>query len=463
MNTVQAPSCTDPVVGGFSRLIGGPWGQRAYRPPGWFWTPVRVILVLAVVVLALGWVQKEPCRSPSSWVNQHQYTELCYSDIVALYYQEKLNVGQVPYADHAVQYPVLTGGLMAVAAWIAHLFPSREAPQRFFDFTALLLAICGLIVVWTTVQLSGRRRPWDAAMVALAPVLALEGFINWDLLAVALTGLGLLAWVRRRPALAGIALGLGVAAKLYPLLFLVIVLPALISWGGGWRRIGWRDQQWRRLWIAWAAGALAWLVVDLPIWLAYPSAFGRFYADNFHRVADWDSLLYALQYVVGRSGRPFGGTGFALASSLAVVVALAVAVALILRAPVAPRLGQAAFLVLLAFLLANKVWSPQYSLWLLPIVVLARPRWGPFLLWQASEVWLLFTRFYFFVGLVVPGQGVPEWVFLWSVLLRDASLILIAVLVVREMYHPELDPVRAADESGRNRVEPHRRAVSMAR
>ena len=48
----------------------------------------------------------------------------------------------------------------------------------------------------------------------------MHAFTNWDLLAVALTTLGMWAWARRRPVLAGVLLGLGVAAKLYPLLLL---------------------------------------------------------------------------------------------------------------------------------------------------------------------------------------------------------------------------------------------------
>ncbi len=41
------------------------------------------------------------------------------------------------------------------------------------------------------------------------------------------------------------------------------------------------------------------------------------------------------------------------------------------------RLAQLGFLVAAAFLLTNKVRSPQYSLWLVPLAVLALPRWKP--------------------------------------------------------------------------------------
>jgi hypothetical protein len=73
--------------------------------------------------------------------------------------------------------------------------------------------------------------------------------------------------------------------------------------------------------------------------------------------------------------------------------------ALALLAPRRPRLAQLSFLVLAAFLLTNKVYSPQYVVWLVPLAALARPRWRDFLIWQAAEVlhwagtWLYLVSF----------------------------------------------------------------------
>jgi uncharacterized membrane protein len=434
-----APSRTDPVVAGASEVIGGPWGRRAVRPPGWLWTPIRIVMLLTVLVCLAGWLEKAPCRDPGAWTQQHQYTAMCYSDVEALYFGEGLAAGQLPYADHPVEYPVLTGGMMAAASLAAHEF-GREGStpaetvqaERFFDITALMLTVCALVMAWSTARLAGRRRVWDAAMVALAPVLLLQAFTNWDLLAVALTGVGLWAWSRDRPWVAGAALGLGVAAKLYPALILLIVLPALAARA---RRPGPAGR-------ALLAGAVAWSVVDVPIWLAYPSAFGRFFALNFHRGADFDTLWYAVQYLGWTSWR---GDTLSIAVGVTMAVLIGGVVLLVLLAPRAPRLAQVAFLVVLAFLLANKVWSPQYSLWLLPLAVLARPRWGTFLLWQGCEVWLLVTRFSMFVGLSRPGEGLPQAAFLWAVLARDLSLCLIAALVVLEVLRPGRDVVRQGD------------------
>ena len=68
-------------------------------------------------------------------------------------------------------------------------------------------------------------------MVALAPTLALHAFTNWDLAAAAFVGLALYSWSRRQPVWAGVWLGLGVATKLYPVLFLIPLLA--LCWRSG--------------------------------------------------------------------------------------------------------------------------------------------------------------------------------------------------------------------------------------
>jgi uncharacterized membrane protein len=100
------------------------------------------------------------------------------------------------------------------------------------------------------------------------------------------------------------------------------------------------------------------------------------------------------------------------------------------------------FLLVAGFLLVNKVNSPQYVVWLLPLAVLARPRWRPFLAWQAAEVLVMFSRFYFFVGNDKPGQGIDIGWFFGAVLLRDVLLVWLMGLVVRDVLHPEHDVVR---------------------
>ena len=206
--TTDHPSRSDGFVRGMSSAIGGPLGDHATaldRPAGQerrFWTAVRIVLALACLTLALHWVQKSPCQD-GAWQNNVQYTRFCYTDVLALYYAEGLNEGKVPYRDHPVEYPVLTGYFMGALGLPVHAIgegdPSINQAQWFYNLNALVLGALAVATVAVILALR-RRRPWDAALFALAPALLLTATVNWDLLAIGLAAFGLLAWARKRPA-----------------------------------------------------------------------------------------------------------------------------------------------------------------------------------------------------------------------------------------------------------------------
>ena len=102
------PTWTEPLAVAASRLAGGPLGRHALVGRSRFWTPLRVILLLAVAVLAAGWLGKAPCLQQYTtedgthaldWRNNRQYVAMCYSDTVPLWGIEGLDRGAVPYGD----------------------------------------------------------------------------------------------------------------------------------------------------------------------------------------------------------------------------------------------------------------------------------------------------------------------------------------------------------------------------
>jgi len=113
-----------------------------------------------------------------------------------------------------------------------------------------------------------------------------------------------------------------------------------------------------------------------------------------------------------------------------------------------PRLPQLVFLVMAAFVLTNKVYSPQYALWLLPLVALARPRWRDFLIWQAGEVvhfmgtWLLIAGY-------PPGnadRALGEDGYGTTVLAHVAGTLWLCWVVTRDVLRPGDDPVRTGPD-----------------
>jgi uncharacterized membrane protein len=442
------PGRSDGFIRGLSEALGGPIGEHAvgvdsaaHRWSGRFWTASRIVLALACLTLALHWVQKSPCQD-GAWTDFKQYKQFCYTDVLALYYAEGLNDGKLPYLEHPVEYPVLTGVFMGVLGLPVHAYgasrPEVNQGMWFYNLNAIVLGALAIATVAMIVSLR-RRRPWDAAMFALSPALFFTATVNWDLLAIALAVGGIYAWARRRPVLAGVVLGLGTAAKLWPgFLFVALIF------------LGMRARTMRPVWAAIGAGVLTCAAVNIPIMAANFENWDRFIELNRERAVDWGTLWYIGDHFP-RGGGQYGLGPFQWLSQhigvlnvlTYVLIGLAWLIigALVMVAPRRPRFGQVAFLVVATFLIFNKVWSQQFVLWLLPLVVLARPRWGAFLAWQAAEV----GYFLAFYGELLGASGknmFPEWVFVLASTLRLGTVCVLCGLVIADMLRPERDAVR---------------------
>ncbi|TCP57380.1 putative membrane protein [Tamaricihabitans halophyticus] len=462
------PSKQEPLVRAASAPIGGPVGEHATIGRQWFWTPLRVGLLLCMLTLMLSWFGKASCiqeftnaqgQAELDWRSERQYVAMCYSDVIPLYSAEKLDQGAFPYKtkwvethdgvsqDRYMEYPVLTGLFQWVNAkltdaWLsgaqAGWLPGALPVAIYFNITAFWLGLAWLATVWAVAR-SNPRRPWDAALVALSPLVLVHAFTNFDTIACALAAAAVLAWSRKRSYTAGLLLGLGAAAKLYPL-FLLGPLLILCLRAGKLREFG-----------RTAGTALAtWIVVNLPIALLYPAGWREFFRLNAERPADPDSIYNVISGLTGWAGFDGElGTGESpvLLNTISAVLFLACCAAIGfigLSAPTRPRLAQLGFLVLAAFLLTNKVWSPQYSLWLVPLAVLALPRWRILLGWMLLDALVWVPRMMMYLG--VDNKGLPaEW-FLSTVLVRDLAVVGLCALIVYEIYRPTEDLLRARTE-----------------
>lgn len=402
--------------------------------------------VAAVIAALLGYAEKLPCSSGGAWNSfTGQFRDACYTDVYPLYYAEGLSSGKVPYSGHPVEYPVLTGGMMQLASWLVRSVTDPFARGKdFYEVTVVLLSICLVAGVVATAYTAGRGSAGfdpglrSALMVALSPGLILAAFVNWDLLAMALTAGGIAFWAARHQVAAGVLLGLGVAAKFYPLLIFGALF--LLSLRAG---------KMRAFFVTFGSGLVAWLAVNLPVALTATAGWGRFYAFSRSRTADWGSIWYMLEnYKVPVLGNSSLGQLNLMSSGLFALACVAIAL-LVLMAPRRPRLPQVCFLLLAAFLTLNKVWSPQYVVWLVPLAVLARPRLWPYLLWQLTEVayffgiWAYFTHLYQSPGSTGYTGISPGWYFA-TLVARLIAVGLLASFVVRDILYPERDVARRA-------------------
>jgi uncharacterized membrane protein len=406
------------------RHVGGE--ARTARATGAASIGLGLVLAALAGTLVIGALHKAPCTS-GDWGDGRQYRLGCYTDIVPLFGTEQLAGGRLPFLDACApaetncdEYPVVTMYVMRVAAWI-----SGDDAGRFFWVNALILTVGAAVTASALALTDGRRALW----FALAPSLALEAFVNWDLVAVGLAAAGTLAFFRRSDRVAGVLLGLGAAAKLFPALLLVPFAAHRL-----------RERQPDRAIAMWWWAAGAWLLTNVPFAIAAPAGWWEFFRFNAARPVDWDSLWsIACRLSLCASV----GVVNVLTILATAAVAWIVWVAKRRREPDFPR-WQLAFPILIAFLVLGKVYSPQFTLWLLPWFALAERDLRRFLAFEAADVAVFLTRLWFFGDLTGFG-GTPRWLFEAAVVVRALVLVWVVVAWVREPSRaPSLGRPRAA-------------------
>ncbi|GAA4124518.1 glycosyltransferase 87 family protein [Nocardioides fonticola] len=459
------PTWEDPAARLLSEGIGGPQGAHAggHR----WWTPVRVLLLITAVCFALGMVQKNTCAEKNWNLGDARYTHMCYSDLPYLYTGRGFVERLWPYTDDAearlrypqvMEYPVGISYWAYGTAWAAQQLagapdldarrqldvdslygrPDVQDEIRMFVFVNTLgFAAAALLAVWLLAGVD-RRRPWDALFVAASPTLALTGIINWDLLAVVCVAGALYAWARGRPMLTGVLIGLGTATKLYPLFLLGGVLVLCLRR----RQLGP---------FAWAFfGAVAsWVALNLPAVVhgdgVDASAWRVFWSFNSDRGPDLGSIWLVASQALDRTITPhavnvgsWGFFGFWCVGVLLVGLA----------ARRTPTLAQLGYLIVVGLLLVNKVYSPQYVLWLLPLAALARPRWRDQIVWQATELFYFAAVWWYLAGeLNPPGDGDAGFYWL-AIIVRMAGELYLAALIVRDLLRRDPDDAAEDDLEG---------------
>ena len=132
----MSPTQDDPVVAALSEGVGGPVGTRSAGHR--WWTPVRVVLALTALCVALGMVQKAGCYE-ETWSGGDRYTQMCYSDLPYLYTGRGLVEGQWPFSGdqqtraryEVMEYPVGISYFAYAAAQVTHvLTDAPEARER---------------------------------------------------------------------------------------------------------------------------------------------------------------------------------------------------------------------------------------------------------------------------------------------------------------------------------------------
>ena len=340
-------------------------------------------------------------------------------------YAEKLLHGTLPYRDIFVEYPP--------GAFAVFLPPTALGASHYNAAFKTLMALCGIatlvlvVLVLAELGASTRRIAVGAGLFAFSPLalgpISLNTYDAWPAL------LSLLAlWLLLRDHdLAGFGvLGLAVSAKVYPL-----VLVPLAAW------FVWRREGTRRTVLAVAVLVAVAAAVLAPFAAYAPHGVFESFRSQATRGLQIESLGASVLLVLDRlgayharivettgvAGRDLaGGSADAVAAALLALEALAVAAVWALYArsrDLRGRLPLGFAAAVAGFLAFTKVFSPQYLVWLLPLVVVAG---GPVALALATPALVLAQVWFFHYGALFR----LEWP-VWLLLARDLAMVALYV------------------------------------
>ncbi len=370
----------------------------------------------------------------------------------------KILDGQVPYSDFFSEYPPL-----AILSFLLPALFSATQPAYGFLF-ALEIFLLDLAVLFLLAKLASRLniKVWKVFSIYTLCLLAIGPIITgrYDLLPVTLVLLALYAFICGRNKIAWAVLALGVMAKVYP----VIIAPFFVLYLLRYR-------QYRRL----AHGIIIFLAVALVIslpWLAidadgYWQSISYHLERGLHSESSYGSVLLVGQILgLTQTTGEFSYGSWNLSSPMADSLARAspyITIGLLLFAyalyarrlwresnAVAPpeMTGRAAesllrysLLAILIMLLGGKLFSPQFIIWLCPLLSLIVVRWRYALLVLFLVIGGI-TQYIYPHHYLEFESVVPHLV----VLLAVRNLLLVAMAVIL------LLPLRSPPENGEEQI-----------
>ncbi|MFD5175588.1 glycosyltransferase family 87 protein [Nocardia sp. NPDC058379] len=452
--------------------------QRAARGAARATALTFLVVLLCGLTLALAYANKARCaggaidESGRSLIfDVRKDSDVCYSDIQFLWLGREIDNHVFPYVDGgitedgaltggAVEYPVLSGVLM----WAGAIGVANDAD--FLWHSALLLTPFALLTAWMLARLAGPA----ALLWAIGPPLVLYAFHNWELPVVCtavaavyvmtmLTGLS----VRTRGIIAAVLLGLGFCLKLYPGIFVLPLAMYVLTEGAprGPRRLRELDVAGAAQTLLAAMGTVA--AVNLPFMVAGVDGWRA--SITFQQLRQADITTNSIWYwghplIFGRDAETTTTWHdmVAVASPALILASFGLAMWLGVRrwTPTSPFpwVGVSGAM-LCGFMLFHKVHSPQYTLWIIPFLVLLEVPWSLVAAYLVADAAVGIGVFRYFAALG-EGEGVDlmEGIVQFGVWLRTALLIALFFLFLRAALRGRRTPAPVETATAARELQP---------
>jgi hypothetical protein len=286
--------------------------------------------------------------------NSWSFPSMAYSDVLWLYHVHVLGLHLLPYIANPIEYPVIMGWFMYAMSWLPGVL-------AYFVGSMVVLAAAAVVSFFMLRRVAPRTYwAW-----AVSPLWLPYAFLNWDLLGIVALVAAWWCFERERWTWSGVWIGVGVAVKFFPIAMWPFMAAAL--WARGRQADAWRLT---------VATAVPIVVLNAPMAVANFKNWSWFYTYNAGRPVGGDIWVFILPHLSHLASTvAVDGLSFMLLGAVSVLALLST-----LRGEDPRRAAAVTFLV---WMVVNKVFSPQYMVWVLTMVTIAE--WP---VWTAAAVTL---------------------------------------------------------------------------
>jgi uncharacterized membrane protein len=354
------------------------------------------------------------------------------------YYASEVLDGSLPYLDFALEYPPFSLFFFT----LPRLFASNLAVYAIaFEVEIFLFDLIGLYLIYRIAQRQGKA-PWEMLTVYSVAILAIGPIITktYDIFPAIIVLLSLYCFWIGRHKTSWVILALGAMTKIYP----VFIAPIFLSYYLV-------NHQYKRIWSGILAFAATSLVIIIPFLVTSPSSLLSLIFYHGPRGVQLETIYSSFLLVFSKFGLTspqvaFGSGSYnvtgPLADSLAIISTFLLTFFLVVSywfiyIRIKPgksqlfEVGTGSLLVIAITLVTNKVLSPQYLIWLFPLLPLLSGR-------QRYAIWAVFVVIGVLTYYVFPLHY-EELIDLRTdvvvvLLVRNILLVLLTVLVGISFY-----------------------------
>ena len=326
-----------------------------------------------------------------------------YSDIFNSDRIDESLAKKIPYLERPVEYqPVI--GFFIYIMWLL-----GKNLLGYAIYTWIFLTAITIITTLQLYELTGalnakkKRLLW---FFIFAPSLVFFGVYNWDIIVVMFTVLAINSFYKKQYTLASLFLGLGFNTKLFPILILPVML------------LKTDYKQWFKIL---AVFVLAFLVINSFFIINNFDVWKFTFTFHSSRQPNIDSYWHLLNL-----GTP--------AVNFLSFILIGLSYLLVIYFHKKYDFISLSFMAVLIFLIFNKIFSPQYMLWLLPFLVLIQPvKLLSFYLLEFANLGVFFTGLY---------RILDSWQYLLpiSTALAIARTIILVYFLVAAIIRFRLEP-----------------------